>query len=64
MMEKGKVICKMQTAQQKRARVQKQLDSLWEENKRLSSPQTFILSLSEKLLKLKNKLLAEAKAGS
>ena len=57
MIENGKLIGKMQTVEEKRARVQQQLDTLWEENLRLDNPQTFIISLSDRLLKVKNALL-------
>lgn len=57
MMEKGKIIYQMKSLKEKRAYVQEQLDTLWEENKRLTNPQTFIVSLSPKLEKMKEDLL-------
>lgn len=59
MMENGKIIYKMKTIEEKRAYVQSQLDTLWEENKRLLNPQTFILNLSPALQDVKDRLLEE-----
>lgn len=59
MMENGKIIYNMKTLKEKRAYVQEQLDTLWEEHKRLTNPQTFIVSLSPALEKLKKDLLSE-----
>lgn len=59
MMENGKIIYKMKTINEIRSNVQRQLESLWEENKRLLNPQTFILNLSPALTELKSRLLLE-----
>ncbi len=59
MMENGKIICKRRTIEEKRRYVQTQLNTLWEENKRLINPQTFILNLSPALQTLKTELLKE-----
>ena len=63
MMENGKIIYDMKTLQQKRNYVQDQLDTLWEENLRLTNPQTFIISLSPKLEATKERLLSEHNRG-
>ena len=42
--------------------MQRELDTLWEENKRLLNPQTFILNLSPALQKVKEDLLTEYSA--
>ena len=40
-----------------RARADAELDTLWEETKRLDNPNEYIVDLSEKLWKLKDDLL-------
>lgn len=61
MVENGKLIYTFKSVNERRENVQKELATLWEENLRLSNPQTFIISLSEKLLEIKTKLLKEHK---
>ena len=62
MMENGKIIYSLKTAEEVRENVQRELDTLWEENKRLLNPQTFILNLSPALQKVKEDLLTEYSA--
>lgn len=62
MMENGKIIYQMKTPQQTRKHVQDELDTLWEENKRLLNPQGFIINLSPALQKVKHQLLCEHSA--
>ena len=62
MMENGKIIYSLKTAEEVRENVQRELDTLWEENKRLLNPQTFILNLSPSLQKVKEDLLTEYSA--
>ena len=57
LMENGKIIYKQKSIDEKRDYVQLQLDTLWEENKRLNNAQTFILNLSPALQELKTRLL-------
>jgi len=57
MIENGNLVYDMKTVEERRENVKQELDTLWEENLRLQNPQTFIVSLSEKLLKIKNQLL-------
>lgn len=59
MMENGKIIYNLKTLDKVRANVQAELDTLWEENKRLLNPQTFIINLSPSLQKVKEELLEE-----
>lgn len=59
MMEKGKIIYNMKSVEERRENVKKQLDTLWNENKRLLNAQTFTLNLSPALQDVKNKLLEE-----
>ena len=61
-MENGKIIYQMKTPQQTRKHVQDELDTLWEENKRLLNPQGFIINLSPALQKVKHQLLCEHSA--
>ena len=58
-MENGEIICKRRGIDEKRRYVQLQLDTLWDENKRLINPQTFILNLSPALQTIKTELLKE-----
>lgn len=59
MMENGKIIYNMKSVKERRDNVQRELDTLWEENKRLLNPQTFILNLSPALQEVKTRLLDE-----
>ena len=57
MIENGKLVYDLKSVEEIRANVQREVSTLWEENLRLTNAQTFIISLSEKLLKVKNQLL-------
>lgn len=57
MIENGRLVYDMKSVKERRANVKNELSTLWEENLRLINPQTFIVSLSEKLLKVKTQLL-------
>ena len=59
MMENGTIIYDLKTVEERRANVQRQLDTLWDENKRLLNAQTFTLNLSPALQEVKNKLLEQ-----
>ncbi len=61
MIENGKLVYNFKTPVEVRENVKKELSTLWEENLRLNNPQTFIISLSERLLETKTKLLKEHK---
>lgn len=61
MIENGKLIYNLKTSLAIRENISRELATLWEENLRLYNPQTFIISLSEKLLEVKTKLLNEHK---
>lgn len=64
MIENGKLIYKLKTVEERRENVKQELGTLWEENLRLANPQTFIVSLSEKLLNTKTQLLRTFKSDS
>ena len=57
--ENGDDISQKRSVLEKRDYVQKELATLWEENLRLKNPQTFIINLSPKLAKTKEKLIQE-----
>lgn len=57
--DKGKLIYNPPALDDIKKRAEQQLDSLWEEMKRLDNPQEYIVDLSFDLWKLKNDLLAE-----
>ena len=54
---KGELVYKMPSLDEIRARAEAELDTLWEETKRLDNPNEYIVDLSEKLWKLKDDLL-------
>ncbi|MDU5183806.1 MAG: nicotinate phosphoribosyltransferase [Peptoniphilus harei] len=54
---KGELVYKMPSLDEIRARADAELDTLWEETKRLDNPNEYIVDLSEKLWKLKDDLL-------
>ncbi len=64
MMENGKVIYDFKTPQEKRNYVQDQIDTLRDENLRLTNAQTINISLSPKLDALKEHLLEEHNKGN
>lgn len=55
--ENGKVIYEFPTINQTRDKVQSELNTVWEESKRLENPHTYIVNLSNNLKKLKENLL-------
>ncbi len=57
--EKGKLVYELPKLDSIKQRVQDQLDSLWEENKRISRPQEYIVDLSYDLWKIKDDLLSK-----
>lgn len=57
--DKGKLVYDPPELNVIKKRAEQQLDSLWEEMKRLDNPQEYIVDLSFDLWKLKNDLLAE-----
>lgn len=57
--DKGKLVYDPPELNDIKKRAEQQLDSLWEEMKRLDNPQEYIVDLSFDLWKLKNDLLAE-----
>lgn len=57
----GKLIYRIPSVEESRAFCLKEVDSLWDEYKRLEQPQTYKVDLSQKLWQLKNDLLNEAK---
>ena len=57
--DKGKLVYDPPALNDIKKRAEQQLDSLWEEMKRLDNPQEYIVDLSYDLWKLKNDLLAE-----
>ena len=57
--DKGKLIYDPPKLDDIKKRAEQQLDSLWEEMKRLDNPQEYIVDLSYDLWQLKNDLLAE-----
>lgn len=57
--DKGKLVYDPPALDDIKKRAEQQLDSLWEEMKRLDNPQEYIVDLSFDLWKLKNDLLAE-----
>ncbi len=63
MMENGKIIYNFKTLNQKREHLQAQLESLREENLRLTNAQTINISLSPRLHKLKEDLLQQHNKG-
>lgn len=61
MINNGKVVYKFPTIEQTRQRVKEQLNTLWPEALRLENPHLYVVNLSDKLSKLKEKLLKDAK---
>lgn len=55
--DKGELVYKMPSLDEIRARADAELDTLWEETKRLDNPSEYIVDLSEKLWQLKDDLL-------
>ncbi|MDO4778014.1 MAG: nicotinate phosphoribosyltransferase [Tissierellia bacterium] len=59
--DKGNLIYKIPTMEESRAHCLAEIDTLWEEYKRLDQPQLYKVDLSQKLWDLKNDLLNNAK---
>ena len=57
MVENGKIIHKFKDLKQTREYCKQELDTLWDEAKRLVNPHKYILNLSDKLADIKNELL-------
>lgn len=57
MMENGKLTYIPKEMEEVRSNIQKELKTLWPENLRIMNPQTFIVSLSDQLLRVKNDFL-------
>jgi len=55
--EKGKLVYDLPTLEEIRENTKRELDTLWEETKRLDNPNEYIVDLSEKLWSLKDDLL-------
>ena len=55
----GKLVCELPNLKDIRTYARNELDSLWEEVKRLTNPHTYIVDLSVKLYELKQQLLLE-----
>lgn len=55
--EKGKLVYELPTLDEIREKTKEELDTLWEETKRLDNPNEYIVDLSEKLWELKDNLL-------
>ena len=55
--DKGELVYKMPSLDEIRARADAELDTLWEETKRLDNPSEYIVDLSKKLWQLKDDLL-------
>ena len=59
--ENGKIIHNFKTVKETREYCQKELNTLWDEAKRLVNPHTYTLNLSDKLTEIKNDLLYNLK---
>ena len=57
MMENGNIIVPLKSITERRENVKIEIATLWDENLRLCNPQTFIVSLSDRLLVLKENML-------
>lgn len=57
--ERGKLVYELPTLEMIRERVQEELESLWDEVKRLENPHEYIVDLSLELWKIKDALLKE-----
>ena len=61
MIENGKIIHKFKSVEETRKYCKQELDTLWDEAKRLTNPHKYTLNLSDKLMEVKNDLLYNAK---
>ena len=55
--DKGELVYDLPSLEEIKERAERELDTLWEETKRLDNPNEYIVDLSEKLWKLKDELL-------
>lgn len=55
--DKGKLVYKLPSLEEIKEKAERELDTLWEETKRLDNPNEYIVDLSEKLWKVKDQLL-------
>ena len=55
--DKGKLVYKLPSLEEIKEKAERELDTLWEETKRLDNPNEYIVDLSEKLWKVKDELL-------
>ena len=55
--DKGELVYELPSLDEIREKAERELDTLWEETKRLDNPNEYIVDLSEKLWKLKDELL-------
>lgn len=59
MIDGGKLIYKLPTIKETREKVKQELSTLWEEALRIKNSHTYVINLSNKLQKVKDKLLNE-----
>ena len=55
--DKGKLVYKLPNLEEIKEKAERELDTLWEETKRLDNPNEYIVELSEKLWEVKDQLL-------
>lgn len=55
--DKGKLVYKLPSLEEIKEKAERELDTLWEETKRLDNPNEYIVDLSERLWKVKDELL-------
>lgn len=55
--DKGKLVYKLPSLEEIKEKAERELDTLWEETKRLDNPNEYIVDLSEKLWEVKDELL-------
>lgn len=55
--DKGKLVYKLPSLEEIKEKAERELDTLWEETKRLDNPNEYIVDLSEKLWEVKGQLL-------
>lgn len=55
--DKGKLVYKLPSLEEIKEKAERELDTLWEETKRLDNPNEYIVDLSERLWKVKDQLL-------
>ena len=55
--DKGELVYKLPSLEEIKKKAERELDTLWEETKRLDNPNEYIVDLSEKLWEVKDTLL-------